>query len=640
MQRGERTKEQEPVLLTLSNAVDQTQKIKVEVPPNTTIKQASIDAGVAPNGAFDVFTAGGKAVTLSKADHHRGEVLYVGPQKVAGGSDRSSSGKGDDEFGSEGWLQDHRWHRQSGLLDQEMVASLDIGLEGHDESMLGLLLELDLLGACRSGCGEVSIDRGPEEEVSIRMLRGLVDFTTSSWGEVQRLFSESGMSLSLRELDEADIWIGTADCPRPEDHRGAWLIHGAGSALVGSGSFPPVRHACVRETMIDAATLVCGVSALLHRYLRERSAFWQMEVVDRWLTLTARVDDVDPELALKGLRSKFGRGTATRTSDGRGSLIRYRFPLKWTPPELLSLLSPALRMTTPAEDGFGPVDVGPFPSKTSEGGYCFDSMTLPEKLSDVNALVLGVGGLGSWATPLLLSGCDLRTSTIGMLDGDQEVEVHNLNRQVLYGSKDLGCAKATAAASRLRDRFGMTEGSVLGIPAPLGAQHVMVCSEESEGDISLQEVVGCSEHDEVISSSLDSMQIALSCLDNQNARTLLNTACLDRGVSMVNGGGEGTRGVVEHFGQDLCMVCRYGPEEAYETERVSCQEEGSRPVSSIVTTTAYVGALQAAMALCLLAEQRGHGNEVPEARDWWNGMVSRRECGRLPWVKGGCGRHG
>ena len=204
MQRGGRTKEQEPVLLTLSNAVDQTQKIKVEVPPNTTIKQASIDAGVAPNGAFDVFTAGGKAVTLSKADNHRGEVLYVGPQKVAGGSDRSSSGKGDDEFGSNLWLQDHRWHRQSGLLDQEMVASLDIGLEGHDESMLGLLLELDLLGACRSGCGEVSIDRGPEEEVSIRMLRGLVDFTTSSWGEVQR--SRRGLADPRRGLGAS--WLG------------------------------------------------------------------------------------------------------------------------------------------------------------------------------------------------------------------------------------------------------------------------------------------------------------------------------------------------------------------------------------------------------------------------------------------------
>ena len=100
MRREAGKKEQEPVLLTLSNAVDQTQKIKVEVSPSTTIKQASIDAGVAPKGAFDVFTAGGKAVTKSKASNHRNEVLYVGPQKVAGGSDWSFFDDDGFEFGA------------------------------------------------------------------------------------------------------------------------------------------------------------------------------------------------------------------------------------------------------------------------------------------------------------------------------------------------------------------------------------------------------------------------------------------------------------------------------------------------------------------------------------------------------------
>ena len=54
MQREAGKKEQEPVLLTLSNAVDQTQKIKVEVSPAITIRQASIDARVAPKGSVDV----------------------------------------------------------------------------------------------------------------------------------------------------------------------------------------------------------------------------------------------------------------------------------------------------------------------------------------------------------------------------------------------------------------------------------------------------------------------------------------------------------------------------------------------------------------------------------------------------------
>ena len=85
-----RTRENEGgrmVQLTLSNAVDQTQKIRVEVPAGTTVAQAARDAGIAPKGSFDVFTPGGESVTQASVDQHRDAVLYVGPQKVAGGAE-------------------------------------------------------------------------------------------------------------------------------------------------------------------------------------------------------------------------------------------------------------------------------------------------------------------------------------------------------------------------------------------------------------------------------------------------------------------------------------------------------------------------------------------------------------------------
>ena len=66
------------VRLTLSNAVDQTQKILVEVPAGTSVAQAARDAGIAPQGSFDVFTPGGEAVTQASVDQHRDAVLYVG----------------------------------------------------------------------------------------------------------------------------------------------------------------------------------------------------------------------------------------------------------------------------------------------------------------------------------------------------------------------------------------------------------------------------------------------------------------------------------------------------------------------------------------------------------------------------------
>ncbi len=540
---------------------------------------------------------------------------------------------------SDDFLHEHKWHRQSGLLDQKIVSSLKIAMEGHEESLLAMLLQLDLLGACRNGVGEVSINRDSEDEVEIKLLRGLVDFSNNTWGGIQEFFGDRGMEVSLRGVGkgEVDLWMGTANCSRPHSHGGHWLIHGAGSAIMGSGKFPRIRPEHVSETMIDAATLICGISALLHRYLGERGVFWENEVLDRWLTLTARVGDLDPEVAIERLDSDFGPGTATHTSDGEDSLVRWRIPLELTPFDLIDGIWQN-HMNWDVESSHE--DVGPFPISMVDEALSFDTNNLPERLENVNALILGVGGLGSWAAPLLLSGCDPNTTRLNLIDGDQEVEVHNLNRQILYDPEDLGLSKASAAASRLDTRFEGELNSVFGISAPLGAHHVIDSSEELvDGDISLLEIMGVSEYDEDIVDSLDSMQIALSCLDNQNARTLLNRACLNRDVSMVNGGGEGVRGVIEHFGDGLCMVCRYGPQEAFAIERVSCQEEGARPVSSIVTTTAYVGAMQAAIALCLLAAQRGHGNEVPHAREWCNGKVSRRECVRLPWMEGDCGGH-
>jgi len=108
---------------------------------------------------------------------------------------------------------------------------------------------------------------------------------------------------------------------------------------------------------------------------------------------------------------------------------------------------------------------------------------------------------------------------------------------------------------------------------------------------------------------------------------------------MVNGGCEGTTGLVEAFSDGRCMVCSYGVEEALSMEKISCQEEGARPVSSLVTTSSYVGSMMACMALCELARQRGVGVRMPDPRDLVDGKVSNRVTGSLPWVEGDCQVH-
>jgi adenylyltransferase/sulfurtransferase len=69
------------------------------------------------------------------------------------------------------------------------------------------------------------------------------------------------------------------------------------------------------------------------------------------------------------------------------------------------------------------------------------------RLSAGKVLIVGVGGLGSPASLYLAAA---GVGTIGLVDFDT-VDVTNLQRQVLYGTADVGRPKLDVAASRLRD---------------------------------------------------------------------------------------------------------------------------------------------------------------------------------------------
>ncbi len=81
-------------------------------------------------------------------------------------------------------------------------------------------------------------------------------------------------------------------------------------------------------------------------------------------------------------------------------------------------------------------------------------LTLPEfgregqeKLKAASVLLVGAGGLGSPAATYLAAA---GVGTIGLVDFDQ-VEASNLQRQILYGSSDIGRHKLDAAKERLND---------------------------------------------------------------------------------------------------------------------------------------------------------------------------------------------
>jgi molybdopterin-synthase adenylyltransferase len=69
-----------------------------------------------------------------------------------------------------------------------------------------------------------------------------------------------------------------------------------------------------------------------------------------------------------------------------------------------------------------------------------------QKLKQAKVLVVGAGGLGC---PLLQYLCAAGTGTIGLVDFDV-IEVHNLHRQILYNTEDIGKPKAITAAEKLK----------------------------------------------------------------------------------------------------------------------------------------------------------------------------------------------
>src|SRR5436189_5871289 len=70
-----------------------------------------------------------------------------------------------------------------------------------------------------------------------------------------------------------------------------------------------------------------------------------------------------------------------------------------------------------------------------------------QKLSRGSVLIVGAGGLGSPASLYLAAA---GVGRIGLVDFD-DVDITNLQRQVLYGTSDVGKPKLDAARARLLD---------------------------------------------------------------------------------------------------------------------------------------------------------------------------------------------
>jgi molybdopterin-synthase adenylyltransferase len=216
-----------------------------------------------------------------------------------------------------------------------------------------------------------------------------------------------------------------------------------------------------------------------------------------------------------------------------------------------------------------------------------------ERLAVGRALVVGIGGLGTWAAELLAR------AGVGFLRlvDDDRVELTNLHRQALFGEWDAAesLSKPEAAAWRLHE-------------------------------------VNSGVHVEAFEARLDRHNIAelaadvdviLDGTDNWPSRFLINDFAVKYGKPWIMAGVVGTEAQTATFlpGRTPCLRCILGGVPR------TCSEEDCRAAGVIGPAVAVIAALQAAEALKILAGRTEAVRPSLLKLDLWRNTVQQVALG-------------
>lgn len=517
--------------------------------------------------------------------------------------------------------------RQLGLVNQPRLAQLKVLVSGEADEIADLLVLLDQLGAAQAG-GSIGIqlvgDDNPEAvfwklaHPHYTQIQQLVEAHPDLYTTISNDSTSAAWDIHLSFSGSAELPCSTIFGAVTGPRAAVSTTHLAPKNVVDESTLHPLT---------PALRVVCA-AAMIERMLDELELRNAVPISDAWVTITCRIETADEEEARAKVSSSGGMPISmTQTADGLATLARIRlpYPLPLNPYEHLDV------QTNAKENLPELVDIGFVPWNATD--HPLDS---PFTVEPTNIVMLGVGGLGSWCAPLLME--QMPGGALHVVDGDTSIELHNLNRQVLYNDQHLGMAKAEVAGVRLKKLNANVAIHVH--PEHLLPMHV----EDSLGDVA-EDAIPMTSFDlnegaleSALPEAISSSTLFFGCLDNMRARTLLNEATLHQNGVMINGGSESVHGIVERLSNDEgCMVCRYGNDAAREEEVISCTEEGARPVASIATTTAWAGAMMAVWGLIEASSHRGI--ELPRLQ-WHQGSVVRNDVSsKPPWMNEPCLRH-
>jgi molybdopterin/thiamine biosynthesis adenylyltransferase len=209
-----------------------------------------------------------------------------------------------------------------------------------------------------------------------------------------------------------------------------------------------------------------------------------------------------------------------------------------------------------------------------------------QKLKAAKVLVVGAGGLGGPAALYLAAA---GVGTLGLIDADH-VSLSNLQRQILFSTKDVGRPKT--------DR---------------GAQHLAALNPEIE--LASHPFALTADNAEALISQYD---LVLDGVDDFAVRYLINAACLAKGKTLVSGAiGRWTGQVAVFHGQPCyrCLVPDIPP--------------GAETCSAVGVVGALAGIIGSMMALEAIKDITGAGETLASRLFVYDGLSAEARTVRL-----------
>jgi len=184
-----------------------------------------------------------------------------------------------------------------------------------------------------------------------------------------------------------------------------------------------------------------------------------------------------------------------------------------------------------------------------------------QKLLTARIMIVGLGGLGNIAASYLAAA---GVGRLVLID-DDEVELSNLPRQVLYQNDDIGTAKVLAAERQIH---------------------------KQNPDVDIQAIQQRLD-ESTLRQQIQNVDLLVDCTDNFLIRQIINKVCFQTKTDLVTGAAIRWQGQLQSFlfsnHSSCCYQCLYP---SLNDDQLSCNESGI--ISPVVGT---IGILQALDAL-------------------------------------------